>query len=654
MTHCPQCGANVAQGANACSACGLVVSLVRGFGGGSGAASRTIMGGVELDLLRQAIPPAPRLDPTKTQPMTVPVPSAPSRQSGHVEQTAPNAWRQASSGHPSPDLGATTVEDLSSTLVDPPRFQEQIVSYTLPSTGSGMAGAPVSTTLLGGVRAPQRQDIPPSDLGADPASAPSGRTLLGVATPGIAPLHPERPKGDPHAGGRGGREVAALAELGATAVPVRAKRDRDLGHVRIQIPQKPHPLAKAIKGHGPRPAKASKSRRAKVIGLLAAAGVLVLGAVLVVVLSPSAPPLTLQIVSQGGVEKMAFTCVSCPDGTILRASGAEATVQGGHAEAAPSAPLPVGDTQVRVEIDRPAKGRDEVVSATARVVYRVKLDLSTLAGQTPGISVVVEAKPGARVTIDGAQIELHGGLATRIVDVSADLTGASLDVATLTRKIPYTIEPKEAPAESGVLTAQMQVAPLRVDAPGPSVVIDGATFVLAGRTAVGAEVGVGGHPIAVKSDGSFAHVMSVSSTGATQIEVRASMAGRAPRLARVAVERVTSMADAAKHFRDKNPLTLSAVTADPGAARGKPIIVSGEILEVRRVPYQTIAIVNVDDGCKSSCLVRIVVGSDADLKQGAHATFYGLVAGAFASSTGPAIPEIDAAFFEPDAKKAAP
>lgn len=517
-----------------------------------------------------------------------------------------------------------------------------------------MAGsAAVSHTLLGGVRAP-KSDAPPSALSADSAAAPSGRTLLGVATPGIAPLHPARPKGD-HAAESASRAVQPLAELGETAIPVKAKKERaELGRARLQIPQKPHPLARAMKGHPAGRAKPSGSRRGKAIGLLVAAAVLVLGGVLVAALWPSKPPLTLQIISRDGVERLAFTCASCPDGTILRASGSETTVTGGRAEAPSAAPLAVGDTQVRVEIDRPDKGRDEVVSATARVVYRVKLDLSTLAGQVPSISVVVEAQPGARVTIDGAVVELSGGVATRAVDVSADLTGASLDVATLTRKIPYTIEPKEAPAESGVLTAQLSVVPLRVDAPGPMIVIDGTTFVLAGRTAVGAQVGVAGHPINVKPDGSFAHVMSVSTTGATQIEVRASMSGRAPRLAKVAVERVASMAEAAKRFRDKGPLALPAVVADPGSSRGKPIVVSGEILEVRRVPYQTIAIVNVDEGCKSSCLVRIVVGSDADLKQGAHATFYGLVAGAFASSTGPAIPEIDAAFFESDPKKGAP
>jgi hypothetical protein len=636
MTHCPQCGANVAPGADACSACGLVVSLVRGFGGGSGHASKTIMGGVELGPLRKELPPAPKLDPTKTQPMSAP---------------AQIARTQESMGNLVASLANTTIDDLSQTVVDPPRFQEQIVPYTLPSAGSGEAGSPVSTTLMGGARAPNGAGGPPSAGLA--GSAPSGRTLLGVATPGIAPLHPERPK---DAADKPARDVGPMAELGATAVPVKAKKERaDLGHVRIQIPHKPHPLAKAIRGHaGAKAPKASGSRKAKAIGLLVAAMVLIVGGVLTAVLWPSAPPLTMQIVSRDGVEKMAFTCASCPDGTILRANGGEATVQGGRAEAASSAPLPVGDTQVRVEIDRPAKGRDEVVSATARVVFRVKLDLSTLAGQNPSISAVVEARPGARVTIDGALVELNGGVAIRTVDVSAELTGASLDVATLTRKIPYTIEPKDAPAESGVLTAQMQVVPLRVDAPGPMIVIDTTTFVLAGRTAPGAEVGVAGHPIAVKPDGSFAHVMSVSSTGATQIEVRASMPGRAPRLAKVAVERVASMVDAAKQFRAKNPLTLTAVSIDPGSSRGKPIVVSGEILEVRRVPYQTIAIVNVDDGCKSSCLVRVVVGSDADLKQGAHATFYGLVAGAFASSTGPAIPEIDAAFYENDAKKPDP
>jgi len=139
---------------------------------------------------------------------------------------------------------------------------------------------------------------------------------------------------------------------------------------------------------------------------------------------------------------------------------------------------------------------------------------------------------------------------------------------------------------------------------------------------------------------------SVSSTGQTTIEVRASQPGKAPRIGAVAVERVATLEEASRRFREQKTLGHADIAGDPGAARGKPVIVSGEIMDVRRAAYQTIAVVNVTEGCKASCLVRVVIGSDADLKQGTRATFYGQVAGAFAAPSGPPLPEIDAAFYE--------
>jgi len=85
---------------------------------------------------------------------------------------------------------------------------------------------------------------------------------------------------------------------------------------------------------------------------------------------------------------------------------------------------------------------------------------------------------------------------------------------------------------------------------------------------------------------------------------------------------------------------------DPGASKGKPIVLSGEVMDVRRAAYQTIAVVNVTDGCKAACLVRVVIGADVELRQGARATVFGHVAGAFAPGTGAPLPEIDAAFVE--------
>ncbi len=485
-------------------------------------------------------------------------------------------------------------------------------------------------------------------------SAAGGRTLLGVATPGIAPLHPERAKGRA-ASDEGGRAVPALLELGATAVPAVARKDRNAqGEARVQLPGNAANLRKALRPRDKKPAaKLALAQRVSILGqksratwLLGAATAIVLVGVLVALFWPSAPPLSLRVASKEGVEILAFECRACPDGTVLRTAGVEARVRGGVAEAPSTVPLAIGDTAISVAIDRPGDARDETVQAIARVLYRVRLDLSTLAGKQPSISVVVEAVPGTRVTVDGVLVELAGGVGTRAVDVTAELTGASVETTSLVRKIAYTVEPPQAPAESGVLTAQSAVVPLRIDAPGPNIVTDRTTFVLAGRTTPGAELTVAGHPIAVKPDGSFAHVMSVSTTGSTQVEVRASQEGKAPRIGTVAVERVATLEEASRRFAERKPVGHADIAGDPGAAKGKPVIVSGEIMEVRRASYQTIAIVNVDDGCKSACLVRVVIGADAELKPGSRATFYGQVAGAFAATSGPPLPEIDAAFFE--------
>lgn len=654
MSHCPQCGATVRSGARACTQCGLVVSLVPGFEpAGMSGASKTIVGGVGFGPLRGELPPAP------------PISGA----------AAPGG--AASSGT------NTRREELDHTIVDPPRF-DPIPPGTLPSadaTGFGPtvsdgAGAgPTSRTLLGveapppsesdltrtaemsprraaamraGAAAPPSSDAPPAGL------AGAGRTLMGVATPGIAPLHPERAKdggGREVVVGEEARAVPLLEELGATSVPVLPKKERGgPGAARVQLPGQAAQLRKALRTREKRQPLAERvsilGRKTRAAWLLGAAIAIVLVGVLAALLWPSAPPLALRIASREGVELLSFECRACPDGTVLRTAGVEATVRGGHAEAPSAAPLPIGDTELSVVVDRPGDGRDETVRATARVLYRVRLDLGTLAGKQPSISVVVEAVPGTRVTVDGVVVELTHGVGTRAVDVATELTGASIETTNLVRKIAYTVEPPQAPAESGVLTAQMAVVPLRIDAPGPNIVTDRTTFVLAGHTAPGAELTVAGHPIAVKPDGSFAHVMSVSSTGATQVEVRASQEGKAPRIGTVAVERVATLEEASRRFRERKPVDHAAIASDPGAAKGKPIILTGEIMEVRRAAYQTLAIVNVDDGCTASCLVRVVIGADAELKPGTRATFYGQVAGAFAPPSGNPLPEIDAAFFE--------
>jgi hypothetical protein len=184
-------------------------------------------------------------------------------------------------------------------------------------------------------------------------------------------------------------------------------------------------------------------------------------------------------------------------------------------------------------------------------------------------------------------------------------------------------------------------------------VTDGKSLVLAGRTSKGAEVLAAGRPIAVAADGTFAQVMNVSSIGATQIEVRAKMAGMAPRLTEIAVRRVDSLETAATDFMKQPRVTWADVASGIDAHAGKPIVLAGEVVEARTLHHRTVVLLDVSkaSGCKAArdaspdaCRARLVQGGGAAVKRGDLVTAYGAVARAFKAQGHADIPEIQVDF----------
>ncbi|MEJ7729916.1 MAG: hypothetical protein WKG00_11915 [Polyangiaceae bacterium] len=333
---------------------------------------------------------------------------------------------------------------------------------------------------------------------------------------------------------------------------------------------------------------------------------------------------------------------------------------GGVAAVPVPAPLSVGRNLLKIAVDRPGNGRDETVSVQVPVAYRIRPELSTLQGERPAIQVVIEAVDGTTVAIDGKPVPLTNGRAVETIDVTDACTGLADDQAVLSRQIPYEVRPEDGTPEKGTVNVSVRILPLRIDAPGPHAVIDGKNFVLAGRTLKGAEVLAAGRPIPVKPDGSFAQTMNVSSVGATQIEVRARLpsqgAGMAPRLTRIAVRRVDSLEVAAREFAAQQPppAAWGAVVSDLKASVGKPMVLAGEVIEVRRQNNQTILLLDVSpkSGCTvdkaaspSACQARLVQGADNPLSRGDLITAYGQVSRAFPTGAGkPDIPEVQVDF----------
>jgi hypothetical protein len=608
MAHCPECGAKVGDTTN-CPQCGFAIPS------------------------RDAGP----LDPTRTLALGSP--------GAIAKPSATNASGPDASGAQS----APIVEPRANrTIVGMPAAH--LAALTAESVEANPAGlAPANRTMIGisaaefAGAAAQPADATPS---GDPSAIPSqNRTMIGVAMPGIAPTAPVRAEEPPRARPRNeapARELGAtqISNEGAAALPPPKRRTSPASDDVFSPPRR-----------ASRPATAKRPPPRRAIAALIAAGALALVAVLFGLFWRGAPPITvLARGDEGGKDVLEVRCANCADGTQVTISGSSAVIADHVAQILLATPLSVGENLLKVSVDRPGSGRDEQVKVDVRVAYRIRPDLGTLQGDRPAIQVVVEALPNATVSLDGQPVALVNGHAIQTIDVTDGCTGLSDEQTKLSRQIPYVVTTPDGTSK-GTVAVSVGIVPLHIDAPGPHAVTDGKSFVLAGRTLKGAELFAAGRPIPLGPNGGFAQVMNVSSVGATQIEVRAKLAGMAPRLTQIAVKRVDSLESAAAEFTQQPLVSYASLLDGTSAQVGKPIVLSGEVVEVRKQNHQTILLLDVStkSGCTApkgsseTCRVRLVQGSDSAAKSGDPLTAYGSVARTVPAG-GKDIPEIQVDF----------
>jgi hypothetical protein len=643
MSHCPQCGKPTPEGAVACPFCG--VRLVASPG--PYAQPRTMVGvsAQEIAARRAAEATAPIGTPAKVHRTIVGMPASalPPPQAPAAVPSKVNRTLLGMSTIPMAHVSDALADD-APTLARGDQRSPAVDALTLPR---GDQRSPAADALSDEAPTIARGDHRSPAAGAAPPTR-AGGTLLGVARPGIAPLNPgavPEPEGPPP-----GYQPAG--ELGATIAPARGvawgpppssrKPNWDGGRHRWQQPSKgARPGAKGA------PPREGPSRRA--MALIFAAGGLALVAVLFAVFWPSPPPLSARArADASGKEGVELTCSSCPDGTKVAIGEATATIASGTAIVPLPSALAVGENRLKVAIDRPGSGRDETVSVPVNVAYRIHPDLKSLDAERPSFQIVAEAAKGTAITVDGRALPLAGGRAVENVDVSAECTGLSADVKTLSRQIPYVVTPEGGGAENGSISVSVGIVALHLDAPGPHVIIDKSSFVLAGRTTKGAELLAAGRPITVKADGTFAQVMNVSSIGATQIEVRARMAGMAPRRFQIRVRRVDNLETAAREFASESPITYDKLAGNVPAQIGKAVTLAGEVSEARKQGYQTVMLLDVSaaSGCRagSTCTVRLVQGDENPAKRGDALRVYGHVSRLFSVPGRADLPEIEVDF----------
>lgn len=492
----------------------------------------------------------------------------------------------------------------------------------IPQTGDGLPAAGMAL----------RNDRP-APAAATPPLNPK-QTMLGVATPGIAPLRPGA--------------VAATAPLspGATA----AARPRVAPEARI-VPA-PEPLPEIA---APVPPRALAKRGVPLATVALALGglVLVSGIAVAWLLRGSAPITAGARSSSEGADVLVLHCDprSCKDGTTVTVDGVAATFASGQAELTLPVPLHVGANSLSLRIDRPGMGRDEVVSVLVPVAYRVRADVAPMApmsGRPPAIVIHVEALPGSNVTVDGKHVDLQSnGVGEVAIDESAATSGPADESRPIALDVGYAIAPPgpDAHPARGTVSARVSVAPLRVDVPGEHAVFEDDHFMLAGRAAKGASVTIDGAPVEVAADGSFESSVSLPAVGEHSIEVRGKTALLAPRTIDMHIKRVASLATEAKDFERQNTVGYDSAMADIAAAIGRPMIVEGEVIESRTLGHRTVALVDDRRGCaKGPCLARVIVAGDAAPARGQVIRAFGSVARPYSSSPGQTVPELEAAF----------
>lgn len=487
--------------------------------------------------------------------------------------------------------------------------------------------------------APLHASAPP-----EPQKAGLGsRTMLGVAAPGIAPLQP---------GAEAPRVAASRTMLGVAAPGIAPTYQGAPPPAQVvyepppPIVPAPAPLVDEALPSAPQLPQKKGLPLALVAGV--AGGVLLVTAVVVAfVVRGSSPLVASAKLSADGKEQLHLVCDGCVDGTTATLGPSKATFAQHQADVDVPTPLVVGDNPFKLTLERPGMGRNESVSIVVPVAYRIRADLSQINATPPALLIHLAVTTGDTVELDGKPVTVDpAGNATVTIDLTNEVSGEG-DAKTIDRKLPYVVTSKKGDKSSGDVSAKIGVLPLHIDAPGPRATIEGTSLNVAGRTAKGAQITINGAIAVVNEDGSFG-VKAPAEAGTKELIVRAQTktgTDSAARIVTIPIKKVDSLTAEGASLEKNGSLGFDALAADVTASTGKPIIVEGRVLEARAQNHGTVMVVDDARGCtKKPCVVRVLYGGETPVAPNDTVRAYGTVRGVFTAKDAPPVPEVSADF----------
>lgn len=527
----------------------------------------------------------------------------------------PMSGKQTLLGMSMPDLGGLAA---STPAAGPPAVGQPAAAAANKRTLVGTApvaltsdGATNPKAAAGGVPAGNAQS-PPAQPTAT-SGYTSKQTMVGVAVPGVAPLHP------------GERRPVA-----------------------------PEPIDSEPPISAPPPSVVPWRIPTGALVLIGVCSVLIFGAVVFSIYyhQPKALNATVAI-DENGNELLDITCDNCADGTKVNLDGTSAIINNNSTRLTLHQPLHIGRNAFRIALERPGMGRDEEINVLVPVQFRVRADFTELTAPEPRLGVVVQARPDAVVEVAGKTLTLDGdGTARYSFELGEKLEGMAANTRLLSEDVPYSITIGEAPARSGRIKIKTNVAPLWVEAPGTSAVIEGDRFLLAGATLKGGTISVEGSDIPLDADGRFEQMMSVDSVGETTITVRTQVPDMAPRWVPIKIKRVENLREEAQLFRQTATDQYGGYGHNVASKVGMAVVADG-VVEESRIEHQTTAVLlNVQNGCiEGPCLARLLIGGQLELQPQTKLSAFGRISRAVEGATrGSLVPEIRVEFLLPEAK----
>jgi len=584
---CEHCGAPLDGKTQFCGICGKGISAPAADAGAASAAAsggaaslkKTVFGMPQGLVLpgRSSVAPAP----------VASVPSTPDK-----DEPEPERERSTAAGVIVPPRGQMGRTMLGVPLINP----QDAPSPSQPDPGRSDAprvGKPIGTKLgLGGFESP----LPPAGASGQTevlevhAGVPK-HTLMGGSADALLPLHAG---GNALTGKTVPRAVPTVdhtlmgleeAQDGGPAPPFAAEPAADKGADALAL-STPSPSPSATKtssadwprdsrdslfSTAPAPGRGSSLPMLALFGLLlVAAGVLGYLA-----LGDKAPDVRVHVVSEAGRDSLEFEVPGAQPGTRIRFGGQEQALVAGRARFGLAADaIRVGENVVLFDLVT-LEGEVDAGRIGLQVDYRATLDTGPLRAGKAAVDVVIAARPGTKILLDGKPIMLDkDGRAVRSDPI--DLGDGS---GTIEHVVRYRVEPPGAEAVVGELRVTLALTALSIDRPGPELVTDRDSVEIAGEVEANAAVTIDGRKVEVRS-GRFLDRFPLPKVGEYQPTIMAMAEGKAPRAIKIKVRRVSDLAKAAASFKVDAALSYAKIAQNPGIYRGQRVAMEGRVYNV--------------------------------------------------------------------------